>query len=248
MRTRMGVPKLLAIGALLPLVVGTADASLISKEVASARGFIDVAPMDGLFTDGRSGSNGEVASYVLAGNVSGWAMRTALEFDISDIPSNSTVSNAYLTLNFHVSTARESLTDIELHGFTGNGRAESADVRVDNLLAMFQLPYQWALPPIEVNADVTPFVQSIVDDTSNFVGLSLRIANDLSPSFDASVFFSAQPAPEPNYDPDMGMGPVLTIEYSAATSAIPEPSTLAIWCLIGLTVGGIRLCRRRRIA
>ena len=160
--------------------------------------------------------------------------RLALEFDASEIPSESIIKSATLGLTAGA-FGGPGVTpewDFVLHGFVGDGTVELSDLTVSNPI----------LPPItfdgetptDLRADVTAFTQLLVDENNDHAGFMLAASSLPEIAFVITFFGNESLTPEDR--------PTLTIDYEA----IPEPSTLALLAMgaFGLLAYG---WRRRNI-
>ena len=128
--------------------------------------------------------------------------RSALEFNISSVPSGFTIQSATLYLYASLSDA-----NIGVYGYIGNGTIELGDFTDI-------LPMTTAFDPGPVNViDVTGFVSGLFPSGTNFVGFKLR---ELIPP-DYNDFFSSEAS-------DESLRPLLVIEYTP----VPEPGTMML--------------------
>ena len=144
--------------------------------------------------------------------------RSALEFNISSVPSGFTIQSATLYLYASLSDA-----NIGVYGYIGNGTIELGDFTDI-------LPMTTAFDPGPVNViDVTGFVSGLFPSGTNFVGFQLK---ELNPP-DYNDFFSSEAGIE-------SLRPRLEIVYAPAS--VPEPSTMLLLGsgLIGLVGYGRR--------
>jgi hypothetical protein len=205
-------------------------ASLLTINYASIGAFRETAPFDGNFDNGVYTNNSTTAWFpVHSSTTSSDAARTAFEFALPQI--NST-NSALLVFSYFF--AINSPT-IELHGYEGNGVVARPDVLVENLLGTINLPSSWNSPLMDIQFDVTPYVQSLLGSNSGYVGFSLRVANDLSADATTSVTGVWSGRVE-HFISGFGSGPRLLV------TTVPEPSILG---LLGIGLIGITISRRR---
>lgn len=152
---------------ILPIFLGTAvtttaAADEVNLDYMSADTASDNGPQDGVFDSFRPYNFGSV-------NNNGYtSFRTALEFDISTIPTGSVINSA--TLSFHAG-CWEGERDIELHGYDGDGDIQLGDFALDGLVA------GTTLNPTGVQAivfDVQSFVAGLVTNGDSIAGFNLR--------------------------------------------------------------------------
>jgi hypothetical protein len=139
-------------------------------------------------------------------------MVSALEFDISSIPSGATISSAGLRLRDALGSGTESL---QLYGYQGNGTITDGDMSAGSLL------FNFAPSTNPTSYNVTSFIQSLVNGTTSWAGFNIRFPsayNPLTPMISESEIFDNNFELYP---------PQLTVEYTV----VPEPST---WIIFGL--------------
>lgn len=143
--------------------------------------------------------------------------RTAMEFDISSIPTGTLITEATLRLP-RISAGNSPLgstTVTDVHGYVGNGTVEIADVSINNLVVSIGSGLE---------GSVLPHLQGLVDNGDGFAGFAVRAGLGYFQEWSSSEFGGG------------GFGPELKL------TLIPEPSTLtlATFTLFGLLAYGWR--------
>lgn len=173
----------------------------------------------------------------LAGQPEFEESRTLLEFDLSSIPTGSTITG--VSLDVYIRSNRffdpEGARTVSFFGYNGDGVLSVTDADAGVPVPVFSAALtNHSLLLQTLSLDPT-FVQSALD-VGAFAGLNLR----LPPSVMASVGIVTQENPDiPPFS-----AASLTVTYTAAVSAAPEPATVA---LLSIGVGMVVLVTRRRI-
>ncbi len=156
-------------------------------------------------------------------NLSGQERRSIAEFALGPF-LGSTINSA--TLLFTESSDPGVGTQIQIHGYVGDGVGSGADFF--NITNPIGAPGFNDGNNIVESLDVTTFVSGLVTNGDSFAGfLWQRLAGS------GSAFV---------YD---WQNAQLEVDFAASSNVVPEPSAIAIWCLIGLTVVGYSRFRRR---
>lgn len=146
--------------------------------------------------------------------------RSALEFDLSAIPTSGQLVSA--TLSLHDRNAGLSLTSsssIEIHGYAGDGTIGLPDATVSDLIAgPFTNPAQ-SLP----NLNVTSFLQALRADDEHFAGFLLKQTTPPLPGDRPSGFVAWSTRAM-----DLNVRPTITVIYAEAI-AVPEPTSFALF-------------------
>jgi PEP-CTERM motif len=157
--------------------------------------------------------------------------RGGVEFAFAGIPAGASITSATLFLTL-VPSGISAGDTAEVHGFTGNGVIDLADLNVVNPVGSFSGP----LPgDMTFGVAIDPgFVQSLLDTNSGFAGFMVQglgtPGNDVVFAF-WGTSFTVPPEDRPP-------APELQIEFQPA---VPEPGTLL---LLGTSVG-LLLSRRK---
>lgn len=134
--------------------------------------------------------------------------RAAVEFDISPIPSSSTILSAYFEIWGLLTD-----TNIGLHGYSGDGNISGGDFTLSNEITQFN-PVS-GFPPELNKVDVTTFVSGLIGPGQQYAGFQLR---ELATDF--NQFVGSTATNYPNYHPE------LLVEYTS--SPVPEPATMLL--------------------
>jgi hypothetical protein len=149
--------------------------------------------------------------------------RVAMEFPVGAIPAGSHVDLATLFLKYdgangHMANA------MRVNGYTGNGVLTLADFNVPtNPVAPLQDSF--SPPGNQYLINVTPFVQSLVNNRADYAGFMLENIEVI------------QTALLPSEDPNPANRPSLTVTFT-----IPLPPGLVPGALLGATI----IARKRR--
>lgn len=147
--------------------------------------------------------------------------RGITEFDIMTLTSP--VSQAILNLE-RVGTLNVSQF-VSVFGYTGNGTIELSDWGDGIFITSFFVDSSVSA----IDVDVTPFINSQIGLSSDFVGFNLR-----SPDNSIELVLFA---------PSLGPSASPTLSITDDQVVLPEPGTLAV---LGLGLLGLGLVRRRR--
>ena len=153
--------------------------------------------------------------------------RGATEFDISalySLPIQS-INSASLTLPKRPIISTPSIL-VGVRSYAGNGTKEALDVTTSGD-SFFSYTDVLATNPQTVS--VTTALNNRFGATDNFVGFQFRGPEQGGVTQGRSWY-----------------PPTLTIDYTPVTPTIPEPSSLAIWAMLGL-VGASVVRRRKRL-
>jgi len=159
-----------AISVGLLLHAAPAPADVIALNFIAAATGEDAGPQDGVF-DGFAPFNlGSV-------NNNGWtSLRTAFEFDLSGVPTGSTITSAQLIMDLsNWGGART----IQVHGYAGDGTVQLADFARDALLATAGVNPTGTQ---RLTLDVTSYVGGLAASGQTFAGFNVREepANDVN--------------------------------------------------------------------
>jgi hypothetical protein len=156
-------PKyLLALCAGSLFLAASASADVVNLSSVSAATAVDNGPEDGVFDFIDPFNLGAVDDNGFT------SFRTALEFDLSALPSGSTVHSAQLTLsldNF------EGVRSIHVHGYAGDGTVNLGDFSLDALVGTATVSPTGAQL---LSFDVTGFVSSLEATGRKFAGFDIR--------------------------------------------------------------------------
>lgn len=150
-----------------------------------------------------------------------------MEFEISSIPSGSTIDSVSITLTKGTTILATAHT-VDFLGYAGDGVLALADAMV--AATPLTTATGFTIPAADVTYDLgTGFLQSILG-TTDFAGIRMQ-SNDLGAIFNTteSIFTD----------------PTLTVEYTPGAAAVPEPTGLALLGLSAAAFCGVRLRRRR---
>ncbi len=155
----------------------------------------------------------------------------AVEFDISGIPAGASVDSAQLLVIGEGAGWNQGASplDIFVHGYTGDGIVGLDDFEVSNQIAgpFRQEIVNNQLQRTDIDADVTGFVQSLIDAEALFAGFTGHVGAPLSP-----INFSVEFIPRERFPgcPEFSPCPKLTVTYT------PEPDTALSSLLALLTL------------
>lgn len=202
------------------LAVTTASAALMTFQPASVNTGIDGNFSPAIARDGVFDTlvGGQPAAELLPNNLTD--ARFAVEYNISAIPANATITLATLTFTEFVDGSPHgdgTGTIIQLHGYAGDGIVDLHDMVANNLLLsdISDGVKGTAVLP------VTSFVTSLVNQGEPFAGFMCKSVTEL-----LSAYYQIQDSPN------------LTISYTV----VPEPGT----ALVGVLLLGVATARRRR--
>lgn len=175
-----------------------ATANLAFAAAATAQ---DQGPQDGVFDAFSPLNLGSI-------NNNGFSSyRTALEFNLSSIPPNSTILSATLDVFLGFVEGTRSLM---LHGYAGDGSVQLADFSRNGFVAGALLPPGGST---ELMLDATGFIQGLVNGGNAFAGFNLR----------------EDPANVPNFTVfGIEMNGVVAPQLSINFVPVPEPSVMGL--------------------
>ena len=152
--------------------------------------------------------------------------RGVMEFDIGDIPDDADIVSATLTLEITgYASGGGQHSEIDLHGYAGNGTPESADALNNGNPIGTTGPLTQG-GPIVATLDAS-YVESLLAST-DYLGIVAEARWDYFQStFGSSEYHESMPS--------VVVQPTLTIEY------VPEPTAVAL-----LVLGGVAAMLRRR--
>jgi hypothetical protein len=181
---------------------GPVEADTLSVNPTDDRRGIDSLPLDNVFS-----LQPEVNVETVTFSPPGFEERAGLEFDISAIPSGSSIISAMLAITVSFASTPQSA---EVHGYQGNGVIENADLSTLNLLAPFTVNGPGA---VTINLPAG-FFQSLVDQSAAFAGLTLRNITLPGGAFSYKT----------NEFPTSAERPLLTVEYTTNPNQPPDCS------------------------
>jgi hypothetical protein len=196
-------------------VAGSASSENIDLFYVDGATAVDNGPQDGIFDAFAPANLGSI-------NNNGFtSFRTALEFDLSIIPSGSVINSATLTVQAGVYDA--GVRNIELHSYIGSGSVQLEDFALNSLVGVRALS-----PTGEqiVIFNITPVIINHVANGQYVSGFNLR----------------EEPANTENYvvmNIRMGStegGPTLSIDYSNAPSIEGAPASIPVMNSTGIAV------------
>ena len=153
-------------------------------------------------------------------------VKAAMEFDVRDVPKYAHVDLATLFLKYDGASGRET-SAMRVNGYAGDGQMTLADFNVPtNPVAPLQISY--APPGAKWLIDVTPFVQSLVDQRQQYAGFMIENIDIVQ-----TVVLSRE-------DPNPANRPLLSISFTP----IPLPAGLVPGALLGVGITA-NLARRR---
>jgi hypothetical protein len=218
------------IGALMLGSPSIASATVIALQPNGAAG--KDAEINSEFPDAATGLFETYLIVHWAGNARSIGL---IEFDLSGIPSGSTISSATLSLFHHANSCLgceydvfQVITSWAEATVTFNTRPLLHPVPVASLVigdSATQVFRSW---------DVTSLVSGWVSGAFTNDGMSIE---EVPVMGSAAVYFASSD------NPTAANWPTLTIDYTAAVAAVPEPGTLA---LFGISLLGLAAFRRRR--
>jgi hypothetical protein len=236
--TKIRWPVISIVGTLL--FAGGANeshAALITLTAAVSDRGIDTGPRDGVF-DGVFGNPSVTQITTPPLGNPGSEERTAIEFDLSSLfPADSIVDSVTLLLSPQGGSTNLGLGAgevAEVHGYTGDGAIQVADMMVANLVATFG-----PTPDGQVAVSLsTSWFQALLDTAGPYAGLMFKgVDGATAVLFNFAGTFSGIP---------VASRPTLNVEYhSAEAPPIPEPGTLGLVAIgAGLMTFRRRLTRR----
>ncbi len=152
----------LAICAAGLLFAAPAQADGIHFLYASIATGVDEGPQEGIFEHFTTGNLGSV-------NNNGYtSMRTAFEFDLSAAPAASQIASVTLTTEIKNG---EGTRSIEIHGYSGDGTVQLADLTRDRLVSTASVGPSGRQ---YLTYDVTGFVTELLASGGTFVGFNVR--------------------------------------------------------------------------
>jgi hypothetical protein len=183
--------------------------------------------LDGYFESPHPESGNPLSETLRFKRTAGYVeTRAALEFDISNIPTEAVIQSAEFSFTV---VGCEGDHTLEFHGYTGNGTIESDDMNVENII--------WGpttIPSaITYTIDAASSVISAVQ--AGYVGFSGRMAS-CPPNNCGGLQIASKESPTRPDD-----RPVLTIQYTSSEVPIPP----ALWLFGSGLLGLIGMARRK---
>lgn len=221
MKTRAFIHAML-VGLLATGIIHTqASASVVDATLTAAATAVDLGPQDGVFDAFTPLNFGSV-------NNNGFtSFRTAVEFDLSAVPTGAVVNAATLTTFANVNDGPR---EIALYGYAGDGSISLADFSLGSLVASATVNPVAGLQTVIF--DATAFLDTLVAGNATFAGFNLR--EDPANSVNLGVMgFMELPA---------------RLSIGFTVGAVPAPP--AIWLFTSGALGLLlakRLRRRRTV-